>query len=47
MGLRADAWNQERQRQTGANTGDTDTDLGRDESSALHLAYGGRLTHVC
>ena len=47
MGLRADAWGQERQRRTGANTGDTDTDLGRDEHSALHLAYGGRLTHVC
>ena len=23
------------------------TGLGRDESSALHLAYGGRWTHVC
>lgn len=44
---RADAWDQERQGQTGANTGDNNTDQRRDESSAVHLAYGRHLTHVC
>lgn len=47
IGLREKTVGAERQRQTGANTGVRDPDLGRNGSSALHLACDGCEAHAC